>query len=91
MFMRCSVSDVLGDAERQSGVSALRCSFVYPDGFQMLASDRSATERWGSSPTVWARIKAALSGILEKTWLCSVITLQSFPKAKSARDRERNY
>lgn len=94
VFMHCSVSDVLGDAERQSGVWALRCSFVYPDGFQMLASDRSATERWGSSPAVWglsqqARIKAALSGILEKTWLCFVITLQLFPKAKREREREK--
>lgn len=53
VFMRCSVNDVLGDAEKQSGVWALRCSFVYPDGFQMLASDPSATERWGSSPAVW--------------------------------------
>ena len=55
----------------RAGPELLRCSFVYPDGFQMLASDRSAAERWGSRPAVWvlgqrAKIKVALSGILEK-------------------------
>ncbi len=33
----------------RAGPELLRCSFVYADGFQMLASDRSATERWGAA------------------------------------------
>lgn len=58
----------------RAGPELLRCSFVYTDGFQMRASDRSATERWGGGGAAQqfvgssqqARIKAALSGILEK-------------------------
>ena len=33
----------------RAGPELLRCSFVYTDGFQMLASDQSATERWGAA------------------------------------------
>lgn len=33
----------------RAGPELLRCSFVYTDGFQMLACDRSATERWGAA------------------------------------------
>lgn len=71
VFMCCSWVMSWGMWGGRAGPELLRCSFVYPDGFQMLASDRSATERWGSSPTVWgssqvARIKAVLSGILGK-------------------------
>lgn len=82
VLMCCSWVMSWGMWRGRAGPELLRCSFVYPDGFQMLASDRSATERWGSSPTVWglsqvARIKAALSGILEKNMglLCNNFTL----------------
>lgn len=33
----------------RAGPELLRCSFVYTDGFQMLASDRSTAERWGAA------------------------------------------
>lgn len=38
-----------GMRRARAGPELLRCSFVYADGFQMLASDRSATERWGAA------------------------------------------
>jgi len=33
----------------KAGPELLRSSFVYTDGFQMLASDWSSTERWGAA------------------------------------------
>lgn len=39
----------LGMQKGRAGPELLHCSFVYTDGFQMLASDRSATERWGAA------------------------------------------
>lgn len=42
---RCPV----GCGEGRAGLELLRCSFVYTDGFQMLGSDWSATERWGAA------------------------------------------
>lgn len=41
--------DAPGMQRGRAGPELLRCSFVYADGFQMLASDRAATERWGAA------------------------------------------
>lgn len=47
----CAVLWVMswGMRRGRAGPELLRCSFVYTDGFQMLSSDRSATERWGAA------------------------------------------
>lgn len=71
----------------RAGPELLRCSFVYTDGFQMLASDRSATERWGAAQQFGACASrpGLRPGWLKKTRLRFVITLQLFPKAESLR------
>lgn len=71
----------------RAGPELLRCSFVYTDGFQMLARDRSATERWGAAQQFGASankpgLRQPYLGYLKNMALLYNNSLQMFPKAE---------